>query len=112
MDIDKQYDGLTLNLYQQTAMGFRLDTADEIYALLNLSGEVGELLSLYAKARRDGMNPELREKAVKELGDVMWMCAAVAADLEVSLGVVAFTNLSKLQGRKLRDQIKGSGDER
>jgi len=34
--------------YQKEAMSFRLKSADEIYALYNLAGEVGELLSAEA----------------------------------------------------------------
>ncbi len=35
---------MKMNDYQAEAMSFRLPTADNYYALLNIAGEVGELL--------------------------------------------------------------------
>ena len=35
-------------------MSYRLPTATSMYALLNLGGEVGEVLSVVAKGIRDG----------------------------------------------------------
>lgn len=103
---------MSLTTYQKLAMEFRLPTADEVYVLLNMGGEVGELLGCYAKARRDGTTPELMAKARKELGDVLWMCAAVATDMGANLGDVGFENLAKLQSRAANNTISGSGDER
>lgn len=104
----------SLNDYQAKAMEFRLPTADQAYALLGLTGEVGELNSLIAKSLRDGMqrNLEFTDKMVKELGDILWFVAAIAYDLNVSLEAIAAENLLKLQGRKDRDTISGNGDNR
>ena len=101
----------TLNQYQNDAMVFRKDTADEWYAFLNLSAEVGELLSLFAKARRDEQKVD-RAAVKKELGDILWMVAAIAADQHMSLGEVADANMSKLTSRLERGVIEGSGDNR
>lgn len=103
----------TFTQYQIDAMGFRLPSANSEYALLNLSGEVGELLSLEAKLIRDGGNVTLhRDSVTKELGDILWCLAAVAADYKIDLQTVAEVNIHKLKSRKANNTIKGSGDNR
>lgn len=104
---------MNVDFYQSRAMTYRLDTANEIYALLNLGGEIGEVLGLVAKFIRDGGDVEQYKKnMIKELGDIMWMVAAVAKDHNISLSEVCTTNLDKLESRKIRDAIQGSGNER
>ena len=94
-------------------MQFRTETADEAYALLNLAAEAGEVLGKVAKHIRDGGDAEvLRQDIKKELGDVMWMVAAVAADFDFTLSEVCAHNLDKLNSRKERNVITGSGDNR
>ena len=101
---------MDINQYQYDAMKTRLSSADENYALLNLSGEVGELHSLIAKSIRDGkLDMDLVKK---ELGDILWCLAAVAADCGFTLEDVAQTNLTKLQKRKKDKTLQGSGDNR
>jgi NTP pyrophosphatase (non-canonical NTP hydrolase) len=104
----------SLNDYQKAAMEFRLPTADEAYALLGLTGEVGELNSLLAKSIRDGVqrNLQFQDNVIKELGDILWFVAAIAKDLNVSLETIAVENLMKLQGRADRKTIQGNGDNR
>ena len=99
--------------YQAEALAFRLKFSNREYALLNLAGEVGELLSLEAKLIRDGgiYNSHL-ENANKELGDILWCLAAVAADYGIDLQVVAEGNLDKLRARKANGTITGSGNDR
>ena len=48
----------------------------------------------------------------KELGDLLWFIAALAADCGLSLGSVAEGNIEKLSGRKDRGTLGGNGDER
>ena len=48
----------------------------------------------------------------KELGDVLWYVSALARDLDITLEDVANANLKKLEDRKNRNKIKGSGDDR
>ena len=100
--------------YQRDAMQYRLKTANHTYALMNLAGEAGEVLSLAAKFIRDGhMFPEEFKKALeKELGDVMWMVAAIANDNGLSMSAICQHNLDKLRDRKQRNVITGSGDNR
>jgi len=99
--------------YQKEAMSFRLKSADEIYALYNLAGEVGELLSAEAKLRRDGGDFLVHiENVKKELGDILWCLAAVAYDWDTDLNEIAELNLQKLTSRKARNRIQGNGDNR
>jgi len=99
--------------YQQRAMEFRTESADEAYALLNLAAEAGEVLGKVAKHIRDGGNHfVLQQDIKKELGDVMWMVAAVASDFDLTLSEICTYNLEKLHSRKEREVIGGSGDNR
>lgn len=102
---------MELNIYQKKARRSRLKTADAAYALLNLTGEVGELNSLVAKAMRDGHEIDL-EKVKLELGDILWHVAAISDDFQMSLESIAKANIKKLTDRKKSGKIKGSGDIR
>lgn len=102
-----------LNDYMHEAMSFRLPSANSEYALLNLAGEVGELLSKEAKLIRDGGHMgEHREAVLKELGDILWCVTAIAQDYKFSLADVAVGNLQKLRNRKNNNTIQGNGDNR
>lgn len=103
---------MKLNDYQVEAMGFRLPSATPDYALFNLSGEVGELHSLIAKAIRDGAKFDFELQVKKELGDILWCLTAVAMDYGYTLEDVAQSNINKLSKRKQEGTITGSGDNR
>ena len=68
---------MTFEEYQQAAVSFRMDTANnEEYLTLGLIAEVGEAAGKLAKRRRDGV---FDEKAfIKELGDILWFVANLA----------------------------------
>lgn len=86
-----------------------------IYPTLGLTGEAGEVADKVKKVLRDNsgeFSEEKRFEIAKELGDVLWYCAALARDLGYSLDLIAQLNIDKLQSRKERDQIHGSGDNR
>ena len=100
------------NIYQSQAGEFRLASASPIYCVLNLAGEAGELCSLVAKGIRDGYKPDYEQNVKKELGDVLWMVAQVAADHGFTLQDVADSNILKLSKRKESGTIQGSGDNR
>lgn len=69
-------------------------------AALGLCGEAGEFADLVKKANFHGAGHEIdKEKAAKELGDVLWYLADAAAALGVSLGQVAMMNRDKLRKR-------------
>lgn len=103
---------MKLNDYQAEAMSFRLPSATPDYALFNLSGEVGELHSLIAKAIRDGAKFDFELQVKKELGDVLWCLTAVAMDYGYTLEDVAQSNINKLSKRKQDGTLNGSGDNR
>lgn len=105
---------MEFNEYQQSVLQFRSATADEMYAVIGLSGEVGELHSLIAKGIRDGVKDEEEFDAniKKELGDILWFIAAIADDLGIDLDDIAEMNYQKLKDRFNRGVIGGSGDIR
>lgn len=104
---------MNIDLYQSSAMKFRLPTADRQYALLNLVAEAGEVAGKAAKHRRDGGDVnEYNESIKKELGDVLWQVAAVAEDHGFYMSEICQHNIDKLSSRQQRNQIQGSGDNR
>ena len=84
---------------------------DPIYPVLALGEEAGEVLGKFAKAVRKGVEFP-KDDIIKELGDVLWNVAMIAHDLGVPLSVVARLNLLKLQDRRNRSVLEGSGDDR
>ena len=104
---------LNVDLYQFNAIKYRLESADTTYALLNLGAEAGEVLGVAAKYQRDGGNYiTFVDNMSKELGDVMWMVAAVASDFGLRMSDICTENLTKLEDRQKRNAIKVSGDSR
>ena len=102
---------MNLNEYQQEALQFQLRSAKSISYLINgLAAEAGEVCGHYAKHLRDNVNKD--DLILKEVGDVMWFCAAIADYYDVNLSDIAEGNLSKLKSRMERGVIQGSGDER
>lgn len=106
---------LTLNEYQgfaETTAVFPEYYAEE-YLMLGLASEVGEMLGKLAKYyRKDGDGGYPDDALIDELGDVLWFVAMLATFLEQDLSEVARKNITKLQDRKARGVIKGSGDNR
>ena len=110
---------ITMNMYQnkaqETAIYPKENNMDLIYTVLGLTGEAGEIANKVKKIIRDNdgrLTPEVRDALEGELGDVLWYVAGVAAALGASLDQIAFKNLAKLQSRKDRGKIGGSGDTR
>lgn len=103
---------MNLNDYQNKAMGTLLESANNApYMLLNLSSEVGELHSLFAKNQRDGGDLDWN-LVKKELGDVLWQVAGCAHVFGYKLEDIAQQNLDKLAARKLKGTLKGNGNVR
>lgn len=98
--------------YEDMAMDLRKTQADAQYARDGLVSEVGEYFDLRAKARRDGMPDNYKDRALKELGDVLWMLTAITKDEGFTLQEIAEANLIKLYDRKARGVLGGSGDYR
>jgi NTP pyrophosphatase (non-canonical NTP hydrolase) len=80
------------------------------YTALGLASEAGEFAGKVKKMIRD-KNYDLDAMA-SELGDVLWYVARAAAELDIHLSDVAQMNIEKLQSRKERSTLKGSGDDR
>ena len=81
------------------------------YLIAGLASEVGEVADKYKKAVRDG-HPLDTEGFAKELGDVLWYVARLAAENGLSMESVALGNLEKLRSRMERNKLTGSGDNR
>lgn len=87
-----------------------------VYTGLGLASEAGEVAGQLKKAFRDdgggNLTLERRASILAEIGDVMWYCARLSAELGASLGDVAQANLDKLSARKQAGTISGAGDNR
>jgi len=86
------------------------------YITLGLCGEAGEISNKVKKLIRDGADREdYNEKLIQigaELGDVLWYCAMLAKEVDMNLGSIMDSNLSKLADRKARNKLGGDGDNR
>ena len=85
------------------------------YPALGLCGEAGEVAEKVKKMIRDDggeLNEARREALAGELGDVLWYVAQLATEAGLDLDEVAAGNLAKLESRRRRQVIGGSGDLR
>jgi NTP pyrophosphatase (non-canonical NTP hydrolase) len=107
---------LTFDEYAEQAKATAVYPTDRglEYAVLGLCGEAGELANKVKKILRGDykLSEEVRLDLTSEAGDVQWYLAAIARELNVGLGTIAEGNLTKLQQRKQKGVLKGSGDER
>lgn len=119
---NERKDGMTLDDYQlmagRTAIYPGKDTGSVEavnYTALGLAGEAGEICNRFKKVLRDSggkITPETREDLAGELGDVLWYVAQMARELHAPLSAIAASNLAKLEGRRERGTICGSGEGR
>lgn len=105
------------NEYQKWSEKTAIYPKDEgiVYTSLGLTGEAGEIANVVKKMIRDDggwLLQERKDKLVYELGDVLWYCARLATELNISLEDVMQLNHDKLEDRLARGVIKGSGDNR
>ena len=83
------------------------------YLALGLTGEAGEVANKVKKLIRDGGDtPDKRKEIGKELGDVCWYLAVLAEEFGSNLGKIMEDNLDKLEDRRARGVLGGSGDNR
>lgn len=82
------------------------------YVALGLAGEAGEIANKVKKLIRDGDKQDLRDQIRDEIGDAMWYLFRLADEFHVQAGDLAFQNIVKLEDRKKRGVIGGSGDNR
>lgn len=88
---------------------------DHVYLMLGLSGEAGEVAEKCKKVIRDQggvLNLDSAEAIAYELGDVLWYLSVLATKCGFTLGEIAEMNLTKLESRKERGALQGSGDQR
>jgi NTP pyrophosphatase (non-canonical NTP hydrolase) len=89
--------------------------SNPIYPTLGLAGEAGEVCEKVKKVLRDNggeFEPDHIAAIKKELGDVLWYVARLAAELGLEMDEIAADNLAKLASRRERGVLGGSGDER
>lgn len=109
---------MTFKDYQDKAVETAIYGAGSviIYPALGLANEAGEVLGKIKKVLRDQnadfSKEETRQAIASEIGDVLWYLAALSRDLNINLEDVAQKNIDKLQDRKARNVIHGSGDNR
>lgn len=124
---------MTLEEYQDRAMTTCMESSNNFaYMSFGLQGEVGEFMGKIAKFIRQDkayiknnelmlsenelgipkMTKEESKALISELGDCLWFIAGLAKSLGWPLEDVAQMNLDKLQDRKARNVIDGSGDNR
>jgi NTP pyrophosphatase (non-canonical NTP hydrolase) len=108
---------MTSDDYQYKAVAFRLPsyTIEAIFA--GLAAEAGEVLGVRQKFLRDSTGKESEyvkylQDIDKELGDLLWHVAVLADAYGAELSTVMDKNLKKLEDRKNRGKIGGSGDNR
>lgn len=101
---------MTLNEYQKWTRSTAI-YGEYVYPRLGLAEETGELLGKLAKWYRDGGNLPY-EDVTKEAGDVLWMLSRILDDIGITLEEAATMNVVKLESRKQRNVISGSGDDR
>jgi NTP pyrophosphatase (non-canonical NTP hydrolase) len=108
---------LTFDDYQTQTSATAIYPADKAieYTALGLVSEAGEVAGKIKKVIRDNdsvFSLEKSEEIASEVADVLWYCAQLLKSLGVSLGDAAQGNLDKLNSRKERGVIGGSGDAR
>ena len=93
--------------YQQLAARTLIDAPDFqitpeqvmlVWCAVGLAGEAGEFCELVKKGifHQHGFD---RERAAKELGDVLWYVAALATRLDLDLSALMAANIEKLRER-------------
>jgi NTP pyrophosphatase (non-canonical NTP hydrolase) len=82
------------------------------YCALGLVGEAGEVADKAKKLIRDGDTAERRTAVLQELSDVCWYIARLADEMGMDLEALMDYNKQKLESRKERGVLGGSGDNR
>ena len=85
------------------------------YLITGLTAEAGEVSGKWAKLLRDGPKTSIEEhheEIIKELGDILWFLARLSDELGYDFNKVVQMNIEKLESRKERKTLSGSGDNR
>ena len=115
--LKEKYDMVDFNSYQRSAVTTAIYPNQHkiTYPALGMAGEAGEVANKVKKLIRDGPDNRpltWREDIGYEIGDVIWYCSELADNLNLTLGMIAAQNLAKLQKRKDKGTLGGSGDTR
>ena len=110
--MEHKYENVDFKSYQDMASDTAVYKAEHavIYPALGLAAEAGEVANKVKKILRDGKFD--REAIADEVGDCLWYIAALCRDLNVEMAEIAQNNLDKLNDRKERGTLQGSGDKR
>ena len=103
---------MNLTDYQSKASEFALSVSplERVFGLLE---EAGEVAGAFKRMERGDYDiPTFGAKLAGELGDVLWYLSQVCTDNGWSLQDIAQSNLDKLESRKTRNMILGSGSNR
>lgn len=85
------------------------------YCALGLTGEAGEVADKVKKIIRDysgQLTPQNIEALKAELGDVCWYNVMTAELLGIDGNEILKYNINKLESRRARGKLHGSGDNR
>ena len=121
----------TFNDYQKEAVKLKIslnrfkemfnETNEDIIKLLAVTydglglGEAGEIQGKIKKIIRDDggiISEEAKKEIMKEAGDTLWYLASLCENLGTTLEEVANGNIEKLNSRRERGTLYGSGDNR
>ena len=123
---------MNANEYQKAANEFATYGGNPMYPALGLAEEAGEVCGKIAKyiRKHNGFVPAVgaleevshseqfkddaafRDDIKKELGDCLWMIAALCGEYDMKLSDVMQCNIAKLTDRRNRGVIVGEGDNR
>lgn len=110
---------MTLDEYQKKALTTVISSENEfkdlLHWVLGINGEAGEIAEKVKKIIRDKdgkVSADDKAELAREVGDVLWYLAVFAHHLGMPLETIARQNVDKLQSRKARGVLGGSGDNR
>jgi len=104
---------MNLNEYQTKVIDTWISNEHDLERIVfGICGESGEIAEYFKKFYRgDFVTPDYT-LIRKELGDVLYYLAMLCNQLGMKLEDVMQVNLNKLDDRKKRNKLKGSGDKR
>ena len=95
--------GLAFSAYELVAQK-TATYKDPDYLPLGLAEEVGELIQLFANAKRKGIVVD-QDEVISEVGDVLWVLSQIARENGFWLDEAAGVNMAKLRKRDLQGTV-------
>lgn len=77
-----------------------------------LSEEVGEVMGLLKRYYRGDTDDTLKDKLTKELGDVLAYLVLLGHVFDINLETIMVTNIDKINSRKNKGTLTGTGSDR